>query len=235
MNQIYINAGFNSNKNDLCKAAADAAFASYVLIQLSVCMFLWFRQKAFYSNNMLAFRTTKFIRALSYSSVFFINTSAVIFIFLYIIQENYKASISGCYYEPENNVDTFFGISAIILIVLWQTLLLCLFIYPVLQIRRDSETKMFFVNKSDVKKSGIGPTTKSSHSNSATSISFSRAASITVRPPSDGIKVIIRKTLFFAVASTLVDVILSVISYFLYKPSSNWRLLNMVINIASFF
>ena len=241
-NQIYINAGFNSDENYFCKIAGNAIFISYVLILCSVFMFLWFRQKAFYTNNMLAFETTKSIRAFSYSSVLLIFLSALPYFFLTIIQNNYEASNSGCIYKKIDQ-DTPFGIYAIVLITFSHLILLLLFIYPVLQIKRNSNYSFFkelccfnfvVLSKSNVNKNEIASNTVSSNNDSTTLASLNRVSSLAVRPPDDGIKLIIRKTLFFAVISILLDVILLLISYFIHLSAKNRRFLNMISDMATF-
>ena len=240
VNQIYINAGFNSDKDDFCEAAGDAAFISYFLILWSAFMFLWFRQKAFYSNNMLAFRTTKFIRALSYSSVFFMHVSAIPYVLFSTVPKNYEASGSGCLYKADKVLKLSFGIYTSFLIVFWQLVLLCLFIYPVFQIGGDSKSKKFscfdpfFSSKRHLEKKEIAPIATLSSTNSTSSFNLRRGSSLTARPSDDEIKQIIQKTVFFAVASTLLDVILSLVSYFMEPPTTNWRFHYMMNDVAAF-
>ena len=242
VNQIYINAGFNFDEENFCEAAGDAVFTSYVLIQLSVFMFLWFRQKAFYTNNMLAFQTTKLIRALSYSSVFLIVVSGLPYFFLTIIPYNYKATTSGCIYI-ETSTNTSFGIYAIVLIAFSHLILLLLFIYPVLQINKNPNSSFFkeiccfdsvVLNMSNTNKDEIISNAGPSNNNLTAFTSSNRVSSLTARPSDVGIKLIIRKTLFFAVILILLDAILLLISYFIHPSNENRRFLNTIFDMTAF-
>ena len=242
-NQIYMNVGFDYNNDTLCEAAGDAAFAFYVLVIASVFLFLWFRQKAFYTNNMLAFKTTKFTRALSYSSSFLITVSALPYVFYTTARNAFETGPTGCAHKIDSNLKEYFWIYAAFLIVLSQLLLLCLFIYPVLQIGRDSKPSIIQKRSSSInsfattpfdKKKNITSCSELSKNDSRSSASLHRVSSSVVRPPGDKIKLIIRKTLFFAVASTLLDVIVSIMSYFVFPNKSNRRYPNMLVDMAVF-
>ena len=245
-NQIYMNVGFDYNNADdsLCEAAGDAAFAFYVLVIASVFLFLWFRQKAFYTNNMLAFKTTKFTRALSYSSIFLITSSALPYVLYTINRNDFVIGPTGCTDKIESNVpEEYFWSYAVLLIVFSQLLLLCLFIYPVLQIGRDSKPSIIQKRSSSINSCAATPFDKMknitscselSRNDSRSSASLHRVSSSVIRPPGDGIKLIIRKTLFFAVSSTLLDVIVSIMSYFVFPNKSNRRYPNMLADMAVF-
>ena len=242
-NQIYMNVGFDYNNDSLCEAAGDAAFAFYVLVIMSVFLFLWFRQKAFYTNNMLAFKMTKFIRALSYSSIFLITVSALPYVLYTTAGNALETSSAGRAHKIDSNLKEYVWIYAAFLIVLSQLLLLCLFIYPVLQIGRDSKPSIIqkrsssinsFATTSFDKKKNITSCSELSRNDSRSSASLHRVSSSVVRPPGDKIKLIIRTTLFFAVSSTLLDVIVSIMSYFVFPNKSNRRYPNMLVDMAVF-
>ena len=242
-NQIYMNVGFDYNNDTLCEVAGDAAFAFYVLVIASVFLFLWFRQKAFYTNNMLAFKTTKCIRVLSYSSSFLITVSALPYVLYTIGRNGFETGPTGCANKFESDKSSYFLIYIVFLIVLSQLLLLCLFIYPVLQIGRDSKPSIIQKRSSSInsfatrpfdKKRNITSCSELSRNDSRSSASLHRVSSSVVRQRGDEIKLIIRKTLFFAVASTLLDIIVSIMSYFVFPNKSNRRYPNMLADMAVF-
>ena len=242
-NQIYMNVGFDYNNDSLCEVAGDAAFAFYVLVIASVFLFLWFRQKAFYTNNMLAFKTTKCIRVLSYSSSFLITVSALPYVLYTIGRNGFETGPTGCANKFESDKSSYFWIYIVFLIVLSQLLLLCLFIYPVLQIGRDSKPSIIQKRSSSInsfatrpfdKKRNITSCSELSRNDSRSSASLHRVSSSVVRQRGDRIKLIIRKTLFFAMASTLLDVIVSIMSYFVFPNKSNRRYPNMLVDMAVF-
>ena len=242
-NQIYMNVGFDYNNDTLCEVAGNAAFAFYVLVIMSVFLFLWFRQKAFYTNNMLAFKTTKFIRVLSYSSSFFITASALPYIILSTVGTSYEITHAGCRTKIETNLIAYLGIYSALLIVFSQLLLLFLFIYPLLQIGKDSKPSTlqkssslvsFFATKPHSKRSEIFPNSEPSTTNSTSHCSLHRVSPLIARPSSDGIKLIIRKTLFFAVASILLDDIILIISHFVLPARSNRPYIRMIVDMAAF-
>ena len=243
VNQLYMNVGFHSDEDALCEAAGDAAFTSYSMILWSVSMFLWFRQKAFYTNNMHAFKATKCIRAFSFCSIFLINAGGTAYLLFFTIPRSYKAGIVGCVYKAEGSLRLFYGIYVALLFVFSHLVLLCLFIYPVLQIGRSSQTSLLkkaccfdasFLTRSHLEESGVCSNTEPSGDESSNSVFVARGRSLAVRPPSHGIKRVIRKTLFFAVVSIFLDVIISMISHFLSPPSGNRRFINMMFDLAGF-
>ena len=241
-NQIYMNVGFDYNNDSLCEAAGDAAFITYALMMWSVFMFLWFRQKAFYTNSMLGFKMTKCIRALSYSSIFLISAFALPFVVLSTIGKSLETTPAGCAVKIpayKSNLIVYLAIYCVFLIVFLELLLFCLFIYPVLQIGKASKplalqncssSITFFATKLHAEKRDITP-----NSTDSTSYAFfHQVSSSVVRQSDDKIKLIIQKTLFFAVTSILLNVILSIIMHFILPARSNRRYMSMIIDMAAF-
>lgn len=243
INQIFINAGFNPNEDQLCEIAGDAAFVSYAMVLWAVSMFLWFRQKAFYTNSMLAFKASRFIRAFSYFSVVLVNATGFAYILFFTIPLSYEASKTGCVYKANDDLRVYYGIYAALLIFISHMVLLCLFIYPVLQVGKPSKsnkTKTFccweiplrtkpFADESSVT-SNTEPTSSDSNSQNC----IYRVRSLAVKPSSDGIKLIIRKTLIFAIASILLDIFISMISYFVSPATGNRRYNSMMFDLVAF-
>ena len=245
-NQIYMNVGFNENENSICEAAADAAFTSYSLMLWSVSMFLWFRQRAFYTNRMLSFESTKIIRIVSFSSNILLNAVGFAFILLFTIPNNYQSSPVGCIFTPDESFRDVYAIYAILLIIVAHGLLLGLFVYPLLQIYSQNSAHSCFrkliKSKQDVSKAKKDPLNSQlglTSPNQSLAVpenlsSIERCRSLAVRKPTEGIKRILQKSLVFAAFSILLDVVIQIISFFADSPSGSRRFNNMLFDITAF-
>ena len=99
---IHINIGYNENSNRECEVILDLAFICYALVLYSAALALWLRQRAFYTNQMLSYNATKFVKVLSFASIIIISTGGLGYILFAVIPNNYKSSKQGCFYSPEN-------------------------------------------------------------------------------------------------------------------------------------
>ena len=243
-NQIYMNVGFNENENSICEAAADAAFTSYSLMLWSVSMFLWFRQRAFYTNRMLSFESTKIIRIVSFSSNILLNAAGFTYILLFTIPNNYQSSPVGCIFTPDESFRDVYAIYAVLLIIIAHALLFGLFIYPLLQMYSQNSAHSYFKklikSKQDVLKANKEPLNSQLTSPNQSSAvpenlsSIKRRTSLAVRKPTKGIKRILQKSLVFAAFSILLDVVIQIISTFANSPSGSRRFNNMLFDITAF-
>jgi len=247
-NQVYMNVGFRRDEDELCEAAADTAFVSYAMVLFSVSMFLWFRQKAFYTNRMLSFKSSNPVRIISFGSIILILGGGFSYLLLYTIPTNYASSSRGCYFVIQKSLIVTYNVFIVILIVVAQILLLCLFVYPLMKLYFGKSEflciRRIFVRQKSASSlpMKMPPNTTPSNSiplNTLTipddaSTNIERSRSLAVKPSTEGIKRILLKTLIFAVCSTLVDVIIQIVSFYLNNPNGSRRITNMLFDIAAF-
>ena len=125
---VYISVGFSLDEDKLCESLADVINLFYGLILVTVYMFLWLRQRTFFSNQMLNVTYSKTAKVFSaISIVIFLSAGTVVAVFL-IYPTNHFSTLNGCV-ETQNDAELvayfFFGC----LLVFGQTTLLGLFFY----------------------------------------------------------------------------------------------------------
>ncbi|XP_076808839.1 uncharacterized protein LOC143451938 [Clavelina lepadiformis] len=118
---------------DYCENAEDAAFYIYGFSTFSVHLFLWLRQRIFYTNSMLGIQFNVLLKILSAISIVLIFGAGLIVILLINIPSLYKPTPEGCTYKPspemENNLFKILLVGAL-LVILGQLIMVGLFIYP---------------------------------------------------------------------------------------------------------
>ena len=247
-NQAYMNVGFKDDEDGLCEAAADAAFVSYSMVLFSVLMFLWFRQRAFYTNRMLALKSLKPIRILSFGSIILILGGGFTYLLLFTIPHNYVSSSKGCLFVLDLSVIVTYNVYVIVLIIVAHCLLLCLFVYPLVKIYfGDSafsclrQIKGHKSARSNVGPSKVPTTTPSISSPCNNNLSvpdglttIERSRSLAIKPSTEGIKKILLKTFIFALCSTVVDVLIQIVSSYSNNLNGSRRITNMLFDIAAF-
>ena len=243
-NQVYMNVGFTQNENELCESVADTAFISYCLILWSVCMFLWCRQRAFYTNKMLSFNAPKLVRVLSFVSVILTNTTGFGYVLLFTIPVNYRSSENvGCVFNPDNTLLVTYGIYPVMLITLTQLILLYLFLYPLIKMNSFSFKSRWWgkpikpthqQNISSERDRSDSASTSANNSMKRVS-NLHRSKSLSEKPSGYGIKLILKKTLLFAVLSTLFDVLLQIISSLVLSQQGHRRFSGVLFDIGAFF
>ena len=243
-NQVYMNVGFTQNENELCESVADTAFISYCLILWCVSMFLWCRQRAFYTNKMLSFNAPKLVRVLSFVSVIFINTKGFGYLLLFTIPVNYRSSENvGCVFNPDNTLLVTYGIYSVMLIILAQLTLLYLFLYPLIKMNSFSFKSRWWGKTITPKHHHYISSEQDSSNFASTNVSkprervsnLHRSTSLSIKPSGYGIKLILKKTLLFAVLSTLFEVLIQIISIFVLSQEGHRRFSGVLFDVGAFF
>ena len=248
---VHMLVGFEENQKRLCEAIADSAFVAYSMVLWCVFMFLWLRQRAFYTNRMLSIGTTRLVRVLSFGSIILITFSGLGYMLFFTIPKNYDSSPMGCIYVADDTLRLGYGIYVIAVLFLAQLMLLCLFIYPVCKIHRLGHAE---------KKKSVSPSVKTLDESESTSKSQGsstpfaetsqlqnseynldvlsrnqKQSSFSARPPSRGIRKILTKTLVFAVLSTALDVLLQIFTKYATSGFEHRRFNIILFDIAAFF
>ena len=123
-----ISVGFDLDEDKLCNSLADAGFVFYSFVLMTVCMFLWLRQRTFFTNHMLNVTYSKTAKICSVISiVIFLSTGTVVMI-IFVYPNNYVSSLNGCVRTPNDVVSAVY-IFAVFMIFVGQTTKPGLFIY----------------------------------------------------------------------------------------------------------
>ena len=236
---VFMNIGFNNGEGDICDAAADAGTVLSSLVMWSVFLFLWFRQKAFYTNKMLSFRVSKCVKWLSAVSILLISISGTGYVLFFILPNNYQSSPHGCIYRPNNNNKRlYYGVFVTALIVFSHAILLGLFVHPLLLTAKFSAKKKLSVNVIKLRTSHLMAVSELSSGNlSSTNTEVAKLPSrrsIRGTPPRDGIRLILQKTFLFALLSIILDVFVQVLVQFVKMPTQQRRVNSVLFDVASF-
>lgn len=115
-----------------CYFSAAYEFVAYLLCVTAIYSVLWLRQRIFYRDPRLQNLSSKFVRLLSWLMIIFLVSTAIGAIILFLISSTQEGSPIGCLTIP-TDVDPKYRFLPIVLVVLYQALLLGLFIYPLIK------------------------------------------------------------------------------------------------------
>ena len=239
INLVYLNIGFSTDKHDLlCEIIADSAVACYGLMLFSVAMFLWFRQRVFFRNEMFSMSYTRCVQVLSFSSIFIVFLGALGVLVINILPFNRRSSDNGCLFEAAEDHRVFHWISVVVLVVIGQGMLLGLFAYALIKTKDfDSDSssdpgrnrlESGLSSASNVPLAGINNSLKSNTAKlQITDLRNENSQSHAVRK-------ILQKTLIFAVLSTLADIFIQVMIHYINRADQHRRYVTTVSNTNAF-
>lgn len=243
-NLTFMLIGFDSNAHELCDAVADIRFVLYALVIFSVQLFLWLRQRIFYTNEMLQVNYSNFVKYFSFVIIIVLFIAGMFAVIYNTLPDNHYSSPNhGCTYIPNENQRPAFWISAATVIVFGQLALVGLFIYALYQSkvvqssgRRKSSTTILKmkVNKKE-KSSNPNDTELSILENS--SVVMSKVTSNfhpKSRPRGQTIRMILHKTVTFALLSVTFDVFLLLFAQYAIPPLSHRRFSVMISDVNTF-
>lgn len=129
--QIAHNVGHGPEQMDVCENVNDALFVEYSLVLFCTYIFLWLRQRTFYTNKMFNIGYSKALKILSGSSIFILAVAGIGVNLVNTVTDNYPSSVLGCYYDSESDsLDNWSWAVCAVTLVVGQILLLSLLIYP---------------------------------------------------------------------------------------------------------
>ena len=131
----FMNVGYEEGDREICNHLADAAYSAYASVMLSRAMFLWFRQRAFFSNKMLNVSYNKVVKFFSFSSIFIIVVYGTTVSIHAMIPQDYQSSANGCVYQPNHKLQAGYWVPALVGIALMNVMLLGLFLYAIIHVR----------------------------------------------------------------------------------------------------
>ena len=129
--QVAHNVGFGKNEFSICEKINDALFMEYACVLLCSFVFLWLRQRIFFTNKMLNFGYSKILKVLSGSSIFILLGAGLGVTFVNTIPTNYPSSPIGCRYDSASeSLNAWSWALCAIIPVIGQVLMLLLLVYP---------------------------------------------------------------------------------------------------------
>ena len=131
--QIAFQIGFGeTEEHDMaCESVNDLLFVEYSLVLFCNYVFLWLRQRTFYTNEMFNINYSKALRFLSASSIAVLLLAGIGVVIINILPSNYSSTPHGCIYDPETvTLDISSWAACAVVLVIGQFVLLSLLIYP---------------------------------------------------------------------------------------------------------
>ena len=247
INLIYIVRGFNLDEDAFCEVFGDATSSSYALILLAGQTFLWLRQRTFFTNRMLNVKYSQRVKFVSGISIIIIYASGISVLIFNVYPNDYKASLDGCLYMPNNELRVGYWISIVVVVLCGQATLLGLLVYALTQ-TRSTQRKSFagllkefcFCQQPD--DSPVSPISnfslgsKSSFNGKVFFVSYPVSPTLPVRNSQAAIiRLILRKTLILAILSILTDVFILLFIHYVIDPNSHRRFPVVVGDIGGLF
>ena len=134
---VYSTIGYNEDDSTTCEIFNDVRRGVYVLIITNVSMFLWFRQRVFYTIYLPNATFGKAVKCFSFMIIFLVLTGLIIASTLVYIPRNHISSPNGCVYVSDGNSFSkgiFVGMASV---ALSQISLRCLFLNALLSTKRS--------------------------------------------------------------------------------------------------
>ena len=241
--------GFQPGDDVVCDQFDDITSFFYSSVIFAVQLFLWFRQRALYANQMLNLSYNKAVKFFSCASIvvlFVTDLSALIFV---IKSKNHFWSPNGCVYHPISGSRVGYLVSLVLAVVLGQTMLLGLFVYA-LKPKNIKFKNAFRQSKATHNTHPTASTTENNLQLPHKSPELSRLSSdcrhlgnnyhssvfvsckqMKKERRKHPVKTILRKTLFFAVVSILADIFIQILINYIAKENNHRRFVTMTISI----
>ena len=241
--------GFKEGEDYLCNDFDDITTFFYSAVLFTIYIFLWLRQRAFYSNQLLNFSYNKCLRIFSFASIFILFVTALSAMIFVVLPNNHFASPNGCIYRPERPEHRLeYLISLVLVVVVGQTTLLSLFVYALKpknitwknlfqtsENARKQATNAGNATNSNTLQVELPSSTEHQNSNTDTSASPRRGKKCHKHKGISKTKCTIRKTLkktlFFAVISIAADVFIQVLINYIATGNEHRRYVAMTISM----
>ena len=241
---VFISVGFNLDEDELCDSLADVTDIFYGFVQVAVYMFLWLRQRSFYTNQMLNITYSKTAKVFSGISIVIFLSAGTVVTRYHVTPNNHFSSLNGCFETPTDTV-TAAWISVIVVLVFGQTTLLGLFFYALTK-TGNQEISIFArlledsccCSKQNTNEKPQAPENKpesaaeasTSAVSNRTVISVSRTITLQETQHScfsknsksaENIRKVMRKTLLLAIISVLSDLFTQIFVHYISIPNFN--------------
>ena len=232
--QVAHNVGFGEDKNERCEKIADALYVEYACVLFCIFVFLWLRQRTFFTNKMLNFGYNKILKVLSGSSIFVLFGAGLAATIISAITIHYSSSPIGCRYDSASGLLSFWSwIFCVITFVIGEVLMLVLLVYSLSKNIDGLQQSCFcFSRQTDNSPNHTSSPSLSSLSKSEPGSDL-RNKQIILKPisglqftkrSSDTVKKIIIRTVVFGFIAVLTDISLIVVVSTLILNQENPRL-----------
>ena len=212
---VYSTVGFNENENMICEVINDVQRGVYVLILSGVSMFLWLRQRVFYTTYLPNAMFGKTVKCFSFITIFLVLTGLIIASTLSHIPRNHISSPNGCVYVSDGNSFSIGIYIAMASVALSQISLLYLFLNALLKTKRSDlygNYQGFPFCCQNIKLENVQ---KSKKTNKTTKI----------------VQIIIKKTFIFAVLSLICDLVTLSLALVLSKDNQREDVTTIIVSI----
>ena len=247
---IHMTIGFRENEDCLCNAFDDITTCFYSAVLFTSYIFLWLRQRAFYTNKMLNFTYSKCLRIFSFACIFLLFASAFSAMVFVILPNNHFPTPNGCIYKPSNDDNRLqYLIALVLVVVVGQTTLLGLFVYALkpqdwkwIKLFRSSE------NAKHVKNTEIAVITQTNETHTSLQSVDQINSYVNVRALKNKqqnkqekisktkcvIRKTLKKTLLFAIISIATDIFLQLLINIIVEGNQHRRYVAMAISMNAF-
>ena len=231
---VYINIGYNDSNDETCNSMDDLVKSIYGMVVFSVNLFLWLRQRAFYSNRLLNVRFNKAIHIFSNLSIIIIFIGGLSGLIVSTIPNDIVSTSKGCVYVSKNSNPVLSFVLIVSFISFGQVSLLGLFIYALVQ------SSHFLRSESPHQVTSLQSFFKHTKMKESSTDKTNYLVCSSVKKPYVGLKsstmvfLIIKKTFIFALLSLFADIIVLIFTFYVDRPGYLRRFSVLIAEIAVF-
>ena len=135
---LYTNTSVLKQSTNLCNILSDLLKSVYALVVFTVNLFLWLRQKAFYSNQMLNINFSKSVKMFSFASIFAIFFGGVAALILASLPRDEIFFENSCVYLQNENSRLVAFLLVSLVVIFGQISLLYLFAYALYNSKQNN-------------------------------------------------------------------------------------------------
>ena len=135
---LYQNLEYQIGDDKLCDSMSDAVKSWFFFCALSVCFFLWLRQRVLYTTVLPTIHFTKALRVFSFMIIFIGFMFGMIGLILSNIPNDVVATPMGCIYKKDGNLREISSVFAAFALIFTQVSLLAVFIHALLVLHESS-------------------------------------------------------------------------------------------------
>ena len=219
--QVAHNVGFGEDKNERCDKIGDALYVEYCCALFCIFVFLWLRQRIFFTNKMFNFGYSKILKVLSGLSIFVLFGAGLAAVIISAIPIHYSFSPIGCRNNRvSESLNAWLWALRVIIPVIGQVLMLVLLVYPLSKNIDGLQQSCFCISRqTDNSPNHTSSPSLSNPSKSKAGFDL-RNKQITLKPisglqstkrSSDIVKKIMIRTVVFGFIAVLTDISLIVV------------------------
>ncbi|XP_076808744.1 uncharacterized protein LOC143451871 [Clavelina lepadiformis] len=239
--QFTFNIGIGVGYDRECEIVSDSSFAWYSLVSFAIYIFLWLRQRIFYSNNMLNVRFGIVLKLVSATSIVILFLAGLAAVLVNTIPVNYPSSRQGCIYKETEDIGPVAWIICVVVVIAAQFVLVGLFVYP---LKQDFVQSVCICCPSVVHAANI---VKSRACSVATILTTDENAGVNAsknmttakcrkckKKSSKKVKTIMQRTVAFSIIMVATDIILLLITTYTISNEGHRRIPTILYDVNTF-